>query len=593
MKRYLLHILLIFLSFQGYTQTIQDSTRTSISQKALGEGLKLITRSNRDSVLVENSIDNFIPYEGKIIRAIYIQSIGFEKSIYGNEKPITQKIGRTANKLHTNTREKTIRQHLFIHPNEPLNPYKLGDNERFLREKDFILDSRFIVSPIENSDSVDVIIVTRDVFSIGLSVGGSFPSAPKFNLYDANLDGRGQRIEFNFLVDQDRTPKTGYGASFKKSSFLGSFTDLEIFYSQLNSGISIGEETEYATGIKLDRKLVSPNSRIAGGAEWSENWSRNVYSKPDSTFLNYSYDIVDLWAGYNFGINKDFKDRQRMFLALRVFNGYYNEKPDAEEFENNRIYNNASGVLSAVTFYKRNYFKTQYVYGFGRTEDVPYGYSFTATSGIVKELSFQRPYAGINLEYLGKFNSGSFYQIEFSTASFFRNLGFEDAVISSRISYFTKAFTLGKYKIRNSATIGFTQLYNPYANDWLQINSSIIPDLRVRELEASSRKNFGISSIVYTPWSLLGFRIAPFAALNWAMMKCYSCEEENKIFAGISGGFRIRNENLIFGTMDLRATYIPNDESGNSKIRFSFRQNLRFRKTDTFVTAPALIQYNN
>lgn len=41
--------------------------------------------------------------------------------------------------------------------------------------------------------------------------------------------------------------------------------------------------------------------------------------------------------------------------------------------------------------------------------------------------------------------------------------------------------------------------------------------------------------------------------------------------------------------MELRATYIPNDESGNSKIRFSFRQNLRFRKTDTFVTAPALI----
>jgi outer membrane protein assembly factor BamA len=205
-------------------------------------------------------------YEGEIIRNIYIESIGFEKSIYGNEKPITQKIGRTANKLHTNTREKTIRQHLFIRPNEPLNPYKLGDNERFLRNTDFILESRFVITPIDNSDSVDITIVTRDVFSIRFSGGGSFPSAPKFNLYDANLDGRGQRIEFNILFDQDRKSKTGFRASFTKSSFLGSFTDLQFFYTQLNSRFSYGDGTEYATGIIIDRQLLSQYSRMAGGA---------------------------------------------------------------------------------------------------------------------------------------------------------------------------------------------------------------------------------------------------------------------------------------------------------------------------------------
>jgi hypothetical protein len=76
------------------------------------------------------------------------------------------------------------------------------------------------------------------------------------------------------------------------------------------------------------------------------------------------------------------------------------------------------------------------------------------------------------------------------------------------------------------------------------------------------------------------------------MMTCNSCEEKNKIFTGISGGVRIRNENLIFGTMELRATYIPNDESGNSKFAFSFRQNLRFQRSDAFVMAPSLIRYN-
>ncbi|MDG1278171.1 MAG: hypothetical protein P8O16_12890 [Algoriphagus sp.] len=593
MRKLILFIVSILFSIQCYSQNQKDSTKISITQKALGEGLKLITRTGGDSVLVENSEDRFLPFEGKIIRNIYIESIGFEKSIYGNDKAITQKIGRAANKLHTNTREKTIRQHLFIHPNDLLNPYKLGDNERFLRNKDFILESRFVITPIDNSDSVDVTIVTRDVFSIGLSAGGSFPSAPKFNLYDANLDGRAQRIEFNFLFDQDRKPKTGFGASFKKSSFLGSFADLEFFYTQLNSGFSYGDETEYATGIIIDRQLVSPYSRMAGGVQLSKNWSRNVYSRPDSSFLDYSYNLVDLWAGYNFGAKKKIQDRNRAFLALRVFDGYYSRQPDLEGLIRNRIYNNASGVLAAMTFYKRDFFKTQYVFGFGRTEDVPYGYSITPTFGLVRQLRTQRPYAAIKLEYNGAFSSGSFYDLEFNVSSYFRNSSLEDAVFTSNISYATKVFTIGRFKIRNSAMLNYTQLFNVFANDWLQIDSSIIPGLRVEELDASKRNSLGLQTIVFTPWSIIGFRIAPFTAVNWAMMKCSTCEEKNNIYTGISAGMRIRNENLIFGTMELKATYIPNDESGDSKFSFSFRQNLRFRKTDVFVTAPSLNRYNN
>jgi len=163
-----------------------------------------------------------------------------------------------------------------------------------------------------DSDSVDVRVVTRDVFSISGIGGGSFPTAPRFSLYDANLGGKGERIQLNFLIDKDRSPRTGFGASFRQSSFLGSFVDLEVFFSQLNTGISQGHEIEYTTGIRLDRILVSPYSRLAGGAQLSKNWSRNVYSKPDSLFLNYSYNLADIWAGYNIGAKK-VQSRKRAF----------------------------------------------------------------------------------------------------------------------------------------------------------------------------------------------------------------------------------------------------------------------------------------
>ena len=55
----------------------------------------------------------------------------------------------------------------------------------------------------------------------------------------------------------------------------------------------MGMKQNMPTGILIDRKLVSPYSRMAGGAQWSKNWSRNVYSRPDSAFLDYSYNLVE------------------------------------------------------------------------------------------------------------------------------------------------------------------------------------------------------------------------------------------------------------------------------------------------------------
>lgn len=592
MRAFIILVFSFLICAQVKAQDKKDSTKTSVSKKALEEGIKLISRTGSDSVLLEESDERFLPYSGNIIRNIYVQSIGFEKSIYGNEKPIVQKIGRAANKIHINTREKTIRQNLFIRPNEKINPYKLGDNERHLRNQEFILESRFVITPVEETDSVDITIVTRDVFSIGMSIGGTIPTAPKFTVYDANLSGRGQRLEFTMLFDPDRRPRTGFSATFEKSSFLGSFADLEIFYTELNTGFSYGNEKEFATGIKIDRKLVSPYSRLAGGGQWSKNWSRNVYSRPDSVFLDYHYNLADFWIGYNFGVNKTIQDRNRTFLAVRAFDGYFINKPDQEDFYQENNYNNINGVLGALTFYKRDFYKTQYIYGFGRTEDLPYGYSITPTIGWIRRLGSRKPYTALELNYSGVFEKGSFYELVFGAGTFYRNSKLEDGLVNSSISYFTRAFSLGRYKLRNAASITYTKLFNTYANNWLEIYSALIPGLRVREIDADERYSIRIESALYTPWSLIGFRIAPFISINAATLNCVDCLESSYQFYGISTGMRIRNENLIFGTIELRGTYIPEDEFGSSKFSFKLRQNLRIRKSDSFVKAPSFIQYN-
>ena len=587
----LLLFLLLSVEQKTFAQNENDSSEISITQKALEKGMDLITRTNRDSVLVEKAEKKFLPYEGMIIRNITVENLGFEFSIYGTDKPIVQKAGRIANKLHTNTREKTIRQHLFIKPNRKLNPYKLGDNERYLRDQSFILESRIVVTPIEGTDSVDLAVVSRDIFSFGGSIGGTIPTSPLLKVYNANLDGRGQGFEFDILFDHDRTPKVGIGLAYTKSSFLGSFADFTAYYTQLNSGISAGEEKEHAYGISLDRPLVSPYSKFAGGAGLSQNWSKNVDSRPDSVFLDYKYDIMDLWMGYNFGANKALQDRKREFLAFRVFDGYFINQPTQEEAMDKSRYNNSKGILAEFTVYQQDFFKTQYVYGFGRTEDIPSGYNISTTWGYTNTMGLKRPYGDININLKKASKNGSFYELNLNGASYLRK-GIEDAVLQAGGTYYTQAFSLGKYKIRNSASLIYTHLYKRVTNDWLTIRGDIIPGLRVEEVDATKRIAFGFESSLFTPWSLIGFRIAPFSSFYWARLLCYTCEDKYQNFQGISLGMRIRNENLIFGTIELKGTFIPADDEGNSKFAFSLRKNLRFRKSDIFVTAPNLIIYN-
>jgi len=53
-----------------------------------------------------------------------------------------------------------------------LSSYKLADNERLIRSLDFIQDARILVNYIpDNPDSVDLIVVVKDLFSIGAPSG--------------------------------------------------------------------------------------------------------------------------------------------------------------------------------------------------------------------------------------------------------------------------------------------------------------------------------------------------------------------------------------------------------------------------------------
>lgn len=572
-------------------QIIHDIRKSKLSQRIM----KSITRKKKsDPVAAVKSEAAFMPYRGKIIREIILRHIDFQKTVYDTTKNIKNTITRIGNKLHSTSKDWVIRDNLFIRKSSPINPYKLADNERHLRDLDFLLDAKFYIIPLADSpDSVDVVVLTRDVFSLGGTVNPANPSRTRFRLYDANLAGWGQRLQFNGLIDQDRDPKFAHEFLYRKNSIAGSFINLSVGYTQLNTGSSYGEEQEKAYYVRFDRPLVSPYTRYAGGMEISRNWSENFFNVNDSLFRDYRYVINDFWVGYNIGANSN-NDRSRHFIAIRGFDQHFTRVPWQRREQERPLYNDQTFILGSATFFKQDFYTARYIYGFGRTEDVPYGHHISVTAGWGRHRGIGRPYFGVEAERSLVSRLGEFYTFGVRAGGYTHDGGFEDATVLVSGELLSRLIPSGQFLFRQTINVDYTRVYRQRTSIPLDINNEFgLQYFRADSLFGTKRFNIHSETLAFSPWQLLGFRFAPFAFGEMAMIAGdHRSIFDDKPFFGFGGGIRTRNENLIFGTVELRLVYYPRTIEDIGAINIRVTTNLRVKRSAGFVRAPGFVRYN-
>jgi len=587
-------LLAILSSQRLQAQEKTDSLINSIKYSQITKDLVDVISKDpeKDTVFNQKAEDAFLPYQGRIIRNIKIDHLGFERNFYEGSKKAVKTAVNVGNALHTDTKENIIRDNLFIQENKPLNAYKVADNERYLRDLQFILDARIQAKPV-GKDSVDLVVTTRDVFSLGVRFSPRSHNELRFGIYDANFLGLGQRLEYNGIIDGDRTPNYGQEIIYEKVSLGGSLINLSMGYSSINTGTSYGDEYESATYLKLNRPLVSPYTRMAGGFELSNNWSTNVDAKPDSIFLKYSYDIYDVWTGYNIGINNIVRNRNRHFVALRWLRQNFMEQPLQEVILDDPRYNDNSFVLSEFTFFQQNFYKTRYIYGFGRTEDVAYGFNAHVTAGWTSLLDISRAYVGGGITKKIVTNRGDFLEGNVQASSFFHD-GPEDVNLLFSFSWFSRIRYQRKAMVRQYLKASFTTIVNHNINPLLKIgNESGVQGFRADSLQGTSRLGISSETVFYTRWNLLGFRFAPLAFADVAFLPPVDTDlSYNKLYIGLGTGVRTRNENLIFGTIEARITYYPIVAEDISHFNFNISTNLRIKYSDSFVRAPSFLRVN-
>ncbi len=554
-----------------------------------------------DAVLNARAEDLFRPFAGKTIREVVVVNLGFERDFSDTSSRMRNLGTRLARTLHANTKEWVVRNNLFLKEGQKVDPYILADNERYLRTLDFIQDSRILVRSVPGSgDSVDLLVVTRDVFSIKVVLDNDGYNALKTRISESNFLGMGQRIQGTLLFSQNRDPSFGYGFEYNKNNVCGSFAHLNLAYNNIDIGRSLGYEPEVSSSVGIYRPLPSPYDHFAGALELSTNKALNMYRTPDSLWYPYTYNIYDAWGGYNLSLNHTMKHdstiRDRKFLSLRYYRQEFVNSPQYFETRFDPIYNNKEAILAQLTFFRQEFIKTQYIYGFGITEDIPYGYNISVTGGWWKQNGLQRPYIGITGDYYVSHPNGSFCQYYLRAGTMKEQGKFNDATLLVGLSRFSKLFFSGSdFKIRQYYRATYSRIFNPLTYEPLRLNNPYgIRDFSTDSAQGFERISAQTETIFFFRNKWNGFRFAPFLYADGALLRNSNTESifKSAFYPGIGGGVRTRNENLIFGTIEIKAGFFPRPVVGQAAFKLLISSDLRYRYRTTYIHAPDIVRLN-
>ena len=547
-------------------------------------------------------INPFLKFAGKKIESIDVVSLGLNRNIYDTSDLRKSYILGLANKLHKNTTEKFIRYNLFFREGDMVVPFMLSDNEIFLRGQPYLQDALIIVLNNINDDSlVDIVVIVRDVFSLGGSLSMNSFNQVRPEIKEENLGGRGAKLSFSGLYDKDRSPKTSYGGEYIKRNINGTFLNWKVGYNKFNNSYSSLRREETRIYSSIDRPLVSRYSRWTGLVDWEYNKSQNNYN--DTLFDSiYKYRFVrtDIWGGYNIGARRkwlsDNNHRLRHFIALRTFYTHFYSKPLIYKETFNYNYADLNGVLFAYNLYKQNFYRTSFIYGFGRNEDVPVGLSATATLGWTNKQGKKRNYYGLSGEANKYTSKGKFYAFKFRAGTFSHNNNLEDIDLLAGIDHFTGLRKLGTHwRNRNFFNLAVTKQYRHLLNTPLFLESEFgLPYYRNGNIRGNFRTTLKGETVFFNMQKVLGFRLAPFAFAGTSFITPVNTSfDKTTGYTAIGGGFRTRNENLTFGTIEVKGFYFTRKNYAEMKTwRFEFSTNLKFRYSNTFIRRPDFINSN-
>jgi hypothetical protein len=321
-------------------------------------------------------------------------------------------------------------------------------------------------------------------------------------------------------------------------------------------------------------------------------------------YRDYKYNLIDYWGGYNF--TNQYKKTGYNSLSpnfgieFRNFNMNFTQKPAQKDLQNNPKYSSHNFLLGQFVVYHQDFFKTNYFFGFGRTEDIPMGYTYAASFAIDKWDTLKRPYTAIQAQkywFLGK----NLISTTVGLGSFWYKQQSQDAVLHVTADYYSNLFRLNGPKLREFLHADYVICFNPEIYKSMPVNinrENGIFGYRYTQYNNYQRLNLSAQTNYYSPISIYGFKFNFYLLLQASLLASYNQSIlQGPLYTGFTVGCQIRNENLSFNTLQISASYQPFVGQGyqaayGPKTIFVYITSVTPFNFPIFaLTQPTLIQY--
>jgi hypothetical protein len=559
-----------------------------------------MTDSSR--IYIFNNIASLTSYAGKRINSITIEQQNFLSSIDSKESNLKDIFSKIGNKLQSNSKKRAIRENIFFKEWDLFDPSIIAYNEKWLRDLSYIQDAKILamITPYD-TNQVDVIVVTKDLFSYGgeLLINNKDAYAAKLN--NINFLGTGNSIQINQNFENQRSPKSGWGYDVGLSNFLGTFISINAGVNQFGNNISNNVLSARKNYISVQRPILHPNSKWLGGMEYLETENENVFpGKWDTIFdqqLNYNLKHKDIWIGYQ--LTKQSKriklNEYKQFIQYRYLENDFRARPIDYLLQLDRNYQNLKANFLSFTLVRQSVYRTRYLYGLGRYEDLPIGQSLTWTTGYSQIEKDRSAYLGFKFEQYKLSKKENYNHVIANIATSYINKSLQDIRFLSSLEQFSKLKYLNNgLRYRQILNLSFTQTLKNKYNEALRINSIFgIPQLNREQIKGGTRLSANWETVLYNNRAIWGFKSAPFVFGNLTYIRAVGNPIlKGDIYTAIGSGMRIRNENLIFGTIELKGFYFPRTNQQVSPWNFSLITNLRYKYNSNIVDKPNYVEIN-
>lgn len=489
-------------------------------------------------------------FENKTIALVIIKRLPpFGVSVRDTiSHPLTW-IESTGNKLRVRTARSVIRNHLTFSSGDLIHTEKLLETERILRNLEWITDARIVVTPSTTQIGlVDVEIIIQDRYPHAVS-GRLNKVIPEFSIYTHNLMGEG--IYFRQTLAPDaRFSDLGFAEELKFNNIYGSRIDMELTYSDMRESKLLE--------MAVERSFYFNDNIYGGGVIYNrgENSSLSENANLLKTDTGMDFDYQSTWIGRRFSPHAKgpLKKSQLFFTLQHTYSKFHNlDSAMAGHpllIDNNYYY-------GGISFGRRDYFKNNMVYSFGRTEDIPYGFLATMSGGINHSSYATRPYVSLRFA-MGHAvipNRGYFY-ISSGWESYFNKGKVEQGTVVGHIKYITSLLQLDRTMLRIFAEIKYVKGFNRFSQETFNINANRdgLSLFSSKEIRGTEKLVVKLENITFTPIDLWGFKLAffTFGDVSWINTKSKNLIDSDHLFTSFGGGFKLRNERLVIRTIEFR-----------------------------------------